>query len=440
MPERVLSDEEVQKLGLDQPKPERALADAEVSALGLDKPAPKRVPSRTGWRDADAGPTFGDNLAEAERQNEDMWSTLASAAHGPAMAMEGPVAGSWAALKQDAKNLLAGTPLNPEVTPLDAYRKERDRIQDAQKENLERHPWAPIVGSIVASPGSAATLPGRVAMGMGQGAVYGLGSSDADLTKGEFAEAGKDIAKNAGIGGAGALAGEILRLPGKWLANRAQRLSDATHAAELASEQEARQAAAASARGAFGGEVSSGQRILEMAERAASDPRADLSLRASALQTLNSPEGTALLNQVLRSNLGRFGDAAGRIQNAQTAMTDAMAQNDPQLIQQAASAAANAKLNDLGGVTSRLAELAKRNVPPALGAAIGGAPGMAAGALVSGAMGRPGTIMSNMMKSPSMYRPLVGGAAISQGAGGAMSRMTTPLAEYFGFLDEEKQQ
>lgn len=439
MPERALSDEEVKGLGLDQPAKERPLSDAEVSALGLDKPAPNRVPSRTGWRDANAAPTFADNLAEAEKQNEDMWSTLASAAHGPAMAMEGPVAGSWAALKQDAKNLLAGTPLNPEVTPLDAYRKERDRVEGSQKENLQRHPFAPVVGSVLASPGSAPTAAGRIGMGMLQGGIYGLGSSDADLTEGEFTEAGKDIAKGVGIGGAGALAGEVLRLPGKWLANRAQRLSDSTHAAELAAEEEARQAAVASARGAYGGEVSSGQRILEMVERASNDPKADPSMARAAREFLDSPEGESLLNQVLRSNVGRANDAMGRIQRAQTEMTDAVSRNDPRLIQQAAAAAADTKLNDLGGVTNRLTELARRTIPPAVGTAVGGAPGMAAGALVAGAMGKPGTIMSNMLKSPSMYRPLVGASALSQGSGDVMSRATTPLADYFRHLNDEEQ-
>ena len=36
MPERVLSDEEVKKLGLEQPKKERELSDAEAQGLGLD--------------------------------------------------------------------------------------------------------------------------------------------------------------------------------------------------------------------------------------------------------------------------------------------------------------------------------------------------------------------------------------------------------------------
>jgi hypothetical protein len=398
-----------------------------------------KVPSPTGWREPGKR-KFSDDMADMNKQNEAMWSALASGAHGPAMAMEGPVNGAWAALKQDLSNLFSGKP-GDTASVTDAYRKERDRIQGAQKENTKRFPLAPAVGALITNPGSAPSTLGRLAVGAGQGALYGLGSSDADLTKNDPAQADKattDALIGFGIGTGGALLGEALQVPGRWMANRAQGLSDATHAAELAAEQEAREAAVASARGAYGGEVSSGQRILEMVERAAKDPKADPALTQAAQQFLNSPEGTALLNQVLRSNVGRSGDAIGRIQNARTALTDAITANDPALIQQAASTAANAKLNNLSGVTDRLAELARRNIPPAVGGAIGGPVGTAAGAVVGASMGKPGTIMANMLRSPSMYRPLVKGAALGIGTGGSMSRAAVPLAPWTKFLKEDE--
>lgn len=429
MPERVLSDEEVSKLGLDKPKAERVLSDDEVKQLGLDAPPAKK------------GPDYLDRtVALQEKMMPELWGALAAGAHGAAAGMEGPINGVLAGAKEDLKNLFTTGSTDPTKAKA-AYDAEKHRIEGAQAENLKAHPVAPVVGALMsAGAGTAPTAAGRIGMSALQGTAYGIGGSKNDLDKNP-AGLGLDAAKGLAIGTAGGLLGEAAQLPGRYLAGKAQALSDATHAAELASEAEKRAAAVASTRGAYGGEVSSGQRILEMVERASSDPKADPALQQAAKAFLDSPEGEALLNHVLKSNLGRSGDAISRIQNARDAMTNAIMANDPALTQQAAAAAANAKLMSLSGVTNRVAELARRNIPPAVGAAVGGAPGAAAGALVAGSMGKPGTILSNMLKSPSMYRPLTAAASTGIGAGEAMSRATPPALESWSrFLKPDEEQ
>jgi len=67
-------------------------------------------------------------------------------------------------------------------------------------------------GKIIPSP---STFFGRIALSMGYGGAEGIGTSDADLTKGELGDAALDTAKGAAIGGvtAGAMEG-LSKLPG----------------------------------------------------------------------------------------------------------------------------------------------------------------------------------------------------------------------------------
>jgi hypothetical protein len=407
----------------------RAQPDAAPAPEALPAELPKEKSGADVYRELNKG---GDEM------NTAMWGALASGAHGLAHGMEGPINGAIAAI--------SAPPMN-EKGPIgwdglvETYRKERDRIQGEQKQNLKDFPHAPIVGSMLGGiAGSAPTTLGRLGMGALEGGVYAAGTSDADLTKGESGKFTEDVLKGGGVGLAGAGVGELLQIPGRALGRRAQKLSDATHAAELAAEQEARAATVASTRGAYGGEVASGNRILENLADAITNPNADPTLKASAEQFLSSPEGQQLYNQVLRSNLGRGADSLGRIQGSRNAMAEAIMANDPSKIATAASSAAESKLGNMSGVTDRLAEIARRNLPPMIGGALGGPAGAAAGGVVAGAMGKQGTIMSNMLKSPSMFQPLVKGASVGMGGGQMMSTAAPPLAEYFGFLDDEEQQ
>lgn len=438
MSERVLSPEEVASLGLDKPAPkkkERALTPAEVGELGLSAPAPEptpeRVPSPTGWREPGER-KFSDTQRRLEKQDEAMWGALASGAHGAANAMEGPVNGAIEGLKTSA---LGGQTWDDIVK---AYRGKRDDVEKSQAENLKRFPNAPITGALLTNPGSAPTALGRLGMGLGQGALYGLGSSKADVTKGEIADAAADTGKGALIGLGAAGVGELAQLPGRAMAKRAQTIGNATHAADLAAEQEARAAAVASAAGKEGNLTARSMKAWDRLEDAMFNPAAAEETKAWARKFISSEDGKALYNQVLKNYADEAPALLGKLQGAKAAKAAAESANKPELIEAAAEASANAKLMDPKGVTSRLAEIFRRNAYPAVGAAVAGPAGGAAGAMIAAQQGKQGTILSNMLKSPSMFLPLQAGASLGVGAGNAMSRGAPAAAEGAGLLGERE--
>lgn len=406
------------------------------------KPPAGKVPSPTGWKDA---PPADENFwqrakrelgdlpklqRDKEREQTAMWGALASGAHGAAHAMEGRVNGALAALGTDAKGALKGQPASWDDLAK-AYGDEKKRIEGAQEQNLKDFPNAPLVGSLMAGGvGSAPTALGRIALGTGEGAVYGYGSSDGDM---------KATRNGALLGAGGAALGEVAQGAGRWLAGKAGKISDATHAAELAAETEARAGAAASGAGKEGGLTAGGKRIWKEMEDAMFNPAATEEQKAAARKFINSDEGKALYRQVLDNIIEDAPGHLGKIQAAKEAKLVAQAANKPELIQQAAHAAAEAKLGDTGGVTSRVAELARRNGPAAIGSMLGGPAGAAAGALYSGVMGKQGRILTNMLSSPSAFIPLTKAAGVGIGAGNAMSHAAPPLAEWSRFLKDEDQ-
>ncbi len=441
MPERVLSDEETRKLGLN--KPERALSDDEVKQLGLDKPSPERVAGPYGWEDPTKKGTFTDPhlvdrlAAKQETDNANMFGMLSSAAHGAAHAMEGPINGVIAAAKVPPINEKGPTGWDDLVA---AYRKERDSVEASNAPNLKDFPHAPIVGSVLAGlPGSAPSALGRIGSGMIQGGVYGLGSSKADLTKGELKQGGKDALVGGLIGGGGAVVGEALQIPGRALARRAQGISDATYAADQAAEAEARAAAVASTTGKEGAATSSAMKSWDRLEDAMFNPAASEETKAFARKFIQSDEGKALYNQVLKNYADEAPAQMGRLLSAKEARAAANAANKPELIEQAAAATSAAKINDTSGVTNRLVEMARRGAGPAIGTLAGGPLGGIAGSFVAGGMGKPGTIMSNMMRSPSAVIPLTKAAAYGIGAGQNMSRAVSPWAQFLQQEDEGKE-
>lgn len=92
-----------------------------------------------------------------------------------------------------------------------AYRENRDAARDEQKLDYETNPKSYIAGNIagsIISPASKIALGGgsklaqAVKTGAAQGAVFGAGTSDSDLTKGEVGKFTGDTMMGAGIGGA----------------------------------------------------------------------------------------------------------------------------------------------------------------------------------------------------------------------------------------------
>jgi hypothetical protein len=172
-----------------------------------------------GRAQADEGPwtKYQDAAAPSEST-----SALRGAIHGYTAGLDDEITGAVGAAGRLAgyKNLGSFKPFDPNShleradTPLsmdeiaNAYRENRDFIRNEQKQDLAINPKATITGNVagaIFSPAAklkvgGAGLKGAMATSGLQGAVYGAGGSDADLTKGEVGQFVKDTLSNAVIG------------------------------------------------------------------------------------------------------------------------------------------------------------------------------------------------------------------------------------------------
>lgn len=120
---------------------------------------------------------------------------------------------------------------------LPTYQKARDEARGVYQAAEQQSPGAYLGGSLAGGfltpGGTAKSLAGMVGKGAATGAAMGLGSSEADLTKGKFKDAARDVGASAAIGGGLGAAGRALdvapaALKGKALneAHRSLRLTD----------------------------------------------------------------------------------------------------------------------------------------------------------------------------------------------------------------------
>lgn len=125
-----------------------------------------------------------------------------------------------------AAHLSSGRPLselvargteNAERPAADIYRENRDQAravdEAAQKANPGAYLAGDVGGSLITAPlvpgGAAKTLPKAIAAGMALGSVGGLGSSRADLTRGEYGQAAVDTGVGGVVGGAAGAGGYL---------------------------------------------------------------------------------------------------------------------------------------------------------------------------------------------------------------------------------------
>lgn len=92
------------------------------------------------------------------------------------------------------------------------YQRARDDYRAADDESYNQNPVSHVVGNVAGLVGGAGassvpqTIAGAAKLGAGQGAVQGLGGSQADLAKGNVGRSAIDTAVGAGVGaGAGSL-------------------------------------------------------------------------------------------------------------------------------------------------------------------------------------------------------------------------------------------
>lgn len=340
----------------------------------------------------------------------------------------------------------------------DVYRGERNaaRNEDAQAEKA--HPdlfgTSRIAGAILGpGPKAGKTVGSFAKAGAKMGGAYGLGSSDKDLTKGDVFGALLDTAVGGGLGAALGTVGGLVAKPFIAGGAKGSRMVDAAEqkAAELSNKPI--DAAIASKRGALGGEVSSGNRAMEVVDKYSTDPRVEEELSRSLGEFSDSPEAIDLLNKLGRSSLGRAEEAIPRINKAQDALSQAVEAGSPEARAKAARA-----ILEKSPMKRASWEIARRLLPGIAGytldRALGGegAVGGGLGVLGGAVMGRPGRILYNAARAPAFQRSLGGvvegvsseatpaviQGVVSEQAGENQSKTRDALAHYLDLLKEEK--
>jgi hypothetical protein len=205
------------------------ISDAEMSALESGAQGkPKAFISdeeMNGLESAQASPSVPNAPSAGE-------SGLRGAIGGAVAGFDDEITGAVGAVGRvlGAKNLGSWKPFDPnsklEVDSptlsadeiVQAYRENRDAIRNEQKIDMETNPKATIAGNVA---GAIISPAGKLRAGQGmgpltrmgtlkqaaktaalQGAVFGAGSSDADLTKGEVGEFAGDVAGSAAFSAA----------------------------------------------------------------------------------------------------------------------------------------------------------------------------------------------------------------------------------------------
>lgn len=116
------------------------------------------------------------------------------------------IGGASGAAFDSLGNLVTDSPVfNPEKSLLEKYRFHRDRIRAEEAAQRERSPIATTVGNVlgglaIPNPVKGAGLVKQAVSAAAEGGLYGLGTSEADITKGALPEALADTATGAGLG------------------------------------------------------------------------------------------------------------------------------------------------------------------------------------------------------------------------------------------------
>jgi hypothetical protein len=316
------------------------------------------------------------------------------------------------------------------------YREARDAERGADQRAQDINSTAMTGGEIAGAlavplpfgKARAASLLGKLGLAAGRGALagagYGLGSSDADLTQGDFKGAGVDTAIGGGSGVLGGLTGEVMSLGvGKVLkkaAGRAQRGIQEAIADETEAQAKAQAKAEASAQGAYRSSVQSASRDLEVLQREA-DAMPDGPLKRQIQQYLSSPEGLAVRAQVAGNKLGTAPERIAEMQQKMAEFQDLIANRDANIARNTEEAMKDPVKRH---VLPRVATLGHRFLPPAIasiGGLVGGSEGAVAGGTVGGVMsltqGHPGRIVKNLMEKPAVRHAFWG--AVLKASGGA---------------------
>lgn len=249
------------------------------------------------------------------------------------------------------------------MNPLEAYVQQRNRTRADVAAAERNSPTVNVAGLAikpVAVAGAVApslgvglpeTVLGRLALGGGTAILDEVGASEADLTKGEAGQFGKDVVR-AGAGGVlAAGAGELATAPLRAIASRASRESALARQALEGVTQEARDKAARSALGSLGGVVSAQGNAAETIGDIMRNPHLySQPVVLEAYNFMRSPEGQQLMNRAALNNIERMPGLLAREADARSVLGAAQSAAAPSAVAQevAQKVAPSAVASDVG--------------------------------------------------------------------------------------------
>lgn len=299
------------------------------------------------------------------------------------------------------------------------YEQARDEYRKLYKQSEAENPDIYTTGqaagalapALITGGGAAApTLGKAIGRSALEGGAFALGSSEADLTKGEFGQAVMDTAMGVGLGG---VAGGAFHGIGKGISKLRGVADDAGDAllskAKSVADKEARRMAeseAASAAGRAGGEYQKAHRMIENADR---------------LQQMPGEVGDELQQFIMSQDAVRMQEKLGAqvLNNAPAQMRAAEAAGAEAAYKRnmvdSRAAQLSEELRSTGRATKKATGALKRmfglsNIAAGAGGAIGSAlfgplGGIAFGTLASGAV-RHGAKLKNAIKDPAVMQQL----------------------------------
>jgi hypothetical protein len=230
------------------------------------------------------------------------------------------------------------------------------------------------------------------------GGAAGWGNSEADLAHGQVGEVLKDTGTGFGIGAAGGAVSEVA----SEVAN-AFRGKAATEAQKvLEKETAARASDVSSAAGTKGNTVMEGRNALKTAEEIVAHPHATKAQKEAADAFLNSEFAVKLRQGVYDNAIPEFARKAGKIEEAQRLLDEAIKANDPALIKAAAEKAVSVGAAGKA-IWDRVYNYGGRALGAYAGYKLGGNSwgGMAIGAALGG---NPGTAIGNLVRKNPAFR------------------------------------
>lgn len=236
------------------------------------------------------------------------------------------------------------TVLNPQSGPLiknaangenpliASYRTHRDQRKHDDAVSQAASPDAFGVGQFAGAasmPMAKAGIAGRLAQGTAYGGLYGLGESDADLTKGQTGPALRDMGEGMALGFATSAVAEPVMAAGRYSSALKARGKEA----EIAAVSKAKTKDFASERGGLGSDSRGTLTRLETADKILASPLATPEMKAQAQAFLDSDLGKQTRLTAWQNTLDDLPSQMGQMQERRGAMDAAAAAAEPAAVE-----------------------------------------------------------------------------------------------------------